>query len=1046
MSTPSAQSRDGSAWAVPPSGPPNHDSTNAAVVDAPTKAEEDDFSPPPFSLSFAFPQPARPASSFATPRAVQETSTSTASSGEPTQAPGPPSKPTSTPPAPPSSLSLPPPASLHMGAGAYTVTPFGPLTDSSSRPPASLSFPPPPASLSFDSVQPMPSSRPATASKRPLRRSSVANGDAADAAEPSSSSHTTAAQSSKRRRVSPPSQNGASTSVSSGPKSRRKTIEHSFELEIPVRPKSSASKQTGAKSEGNGASTKVEEGNPEEAPAPAVPTRTSSRKSRLRASLATEDPEDVAAIVVNAVEDVKGKGKELVEEPAEPELTPEQAADLEEAKNGKYGYILQTSYCTSRALANPCRNVLPLVSRCQDCTSKQTAYTCAFQSVRSFPLSAPENQGGEPLPYPVFLDTTAVDDTPELPTLFDRPFTIVEASLLRSACSTYLLPTLRRELEHAIQPNSARTRLALGITHSCDGCAASILCGSWICTTCAREYCLECFDALKTLDQGAVEAVPLWGHSQFLEPIGGLHIGAIEKLTRCVKSRHLPEKADRAIRQGPFVPLTRMDRHELRRLVDEMELWGKQHPLPPPKEPPTSWLQQHRFDPGAKENSWPYLRFPGDILPPKLDGGSPLVAPEARRASTAIEEDGKVVYPVSTHQAVPPPPPTLNMANATASLASTSSSTHTSYRSNTLPPALAALSQHDLFRSLWSIGEPLLIDLAPENYPSLPWTPDYFIEQFGHEVCRIGSTRVIAKTKDGEREKERNGTVGAFFATFGQERDTGDVEKIKDWPSTNDFRSAYPELWEDFMSILPAGSITRRDGVLDIAAHTPRNANPPDLGPKGYFAQASDDRKGAKGTTKLHTVNIMLWSSDGPDGSPGVAVWDLYKAEDADKIRRFLYEHIAKKEGLTVDEAIKRFDDPIHTQKFFLDVDMRKQLYKSTGVKSFRIHQRPNQAVFIPAGCAHQVCNKADCIKVATDFVSVENVARCWKVSDEFRQQIKDKFLWRSDVLQLKSMLLWAWRSAERFEPPGGATGETTMKDRSTAVQSGSGDKMDVEA
>lgn len=58
------------------------------------------------------------------------------------------------------------------------------------------------------------------------------------------------------------------------------------------------------------------------------------------------------------------------------------------------------------------------------------------------------------------------------------------------------------------------------------------------------------------------------------------------------------------------------------------------------------------------------------------------------------------------------------------------------------------------------------------------------------------------------------------------------------------------------MSILPAGSVTRRDGVLDIAAHTPRNANPPDLGPKGYFAQASDDRKGAKGTTKLHSASL----------------------------------------------------------------------------------------------------------------------------------------------------------------------------------------------
>jgi len=28
-----------------------------------------------------------------------------------------------------------------------------------------------------------------------------------------------------------------------------------------------------------------------------------------------------------------------------------------------------------------------------------------------------------------------------------------------------------------------------------------------------------------------------------------------------------------------------------------------------------------------------------------------------------------------------------------------------------------------------------------------------------------------------------------------------------------------------------------------------------------------------------------MWASDMPDGSPGVAVWDLYAAEDADKVR-----------------------------------------------------------------------------------------------------------------------------------------------------------------
>lgn len=70
---------------------------------------------------------------------------------------------------------------------------------------------------------------------------------------------------------------------------------------------------------------------------------------------------------------------------------------------------------------------------------------------------------------------------------------------------------------------------------------------------------------------------------------------------------------------------------------------------------------------------------------------------------------------------------------------------------------------------------------------------------------------------------------------------------------------------------------------------------------------------------------------------------------------------------------------PIHTQRFFLTRPLRAALLASHGVRSFRIHQRPGQAVLVPAGCAHQVMNAADCIKVATDFVSAENVARCWK-------------------------------------------------------------------
>ncbi|KIK50826.1 hypothetical protein GYMLUDRAFT_142449, partial [Collybiopsis luxurians FD-317 M1] len=47
---------------------------------------------------------------------------------------------------------------------------------------------------------------------------------------------------------------------------------------------------------------------------------------------------------------------------------------------------------------------------------------------------------------------------------------------------------------------------------------------------------------------------------------------------------------------------------------------------------------------------------------------------------------------------------------------------------------------------------------------------------------------------------------------------------------------------------------------------------------------------------------------------------------------------------------------------------------------------RPGEAVFIPAGCAHQVCNLADCIKVAIDFISPENVPRCDQFTRGLRQ------------------------------------------------------------
>ncbi|KIK53067.1 hypothetical protein GYMLUDRAFT_179392, partial [Collybiopsis luxurians FD-317 M1] len=73
----------------------------------------------------------------------------------------------------------------------------------------------------------------------------------------------------------------------------------------------------------------------------------------------------------------------------------------------------------------------------------------------------------------------------------------------------------------------------------------------------------------------------------------------------------------------------------------------------------------------------------------------------------------------------------------------------------------------------------------------------------------------------------------------------------------------------------------------------------------------------------------------------------------------------------------------------------------------------PGEAVFIPAGCAHQVCNLADCIKVAIDFISPENVPRCDQFMRGLRQLNKQ---WNEDVLQLTTMMWFAWVSCSQYK------------------------------
>jgi lysine-specific demethylase 3 len=122
-----------------------------------------------------------------------------------------------------------------------------------------------------------------------------------------------------------------------------------------------------------------------------------------------------------------------------------------------------------------------------------------------------------------------------------------------------------------------------------------------------------------------------------------------------------------------------------------------------------------------------------------------------------------------------------------------------------------------------------------------------------------------------------------------------------------------------------------------------------------YNAQATTDKRGSQGSTKLHmdmsdAINIMAYASDTVAGGPGYAIWDIFKASDAQELRMFMRRKLDIKSTL----------DPIHTQRWYLDSNTLDELHQETGIKSYRLYQRPGEAVFIPAGCAHQVCVPSD--------------------------------------------------------------------------------------
>ncbi|MCO5567633.1 hypothetical protein L7F22_021327 [Adiantum nelumboides] len=162
-------------------------------------------------------------------------------------------------------------------------------------------------------------------------------------------------------------------------------------------------------------------------------------------------------------------------------------------------------------------------------------------------------------------------------------------------------------------------------------------------------------------------------------------------------------------------------------------------------------------------------------------------------------------------------------------------------------------------------------------------------------------------------------------------------------------------------------------------------------------------------SNNLKKVNFFSPEKIEP-GVSGGALWDIFRREDVPKLQAYLNCHWREFKH-TGDKLLDRIVNPIHDQTIFINEEHKRKLKEEQGVEPWTFEQHIGEAVFIPAGCPHQVRNMKSCIKVALDFVSPENVHQCVRLTEEYRLLPKDHRA-KEDKLEIKKMVLHAASSA----------------------------------
>ncbi|XP_075030729.1 lysine-specific demethylase hairless [Calonectris borealis] len=305
-------------------------------------------------------------------------------------------------------------------------------------------------------------------------------------------------------------------------------------------------------------------------------------------------------------------------------------------------------------------------------------------------------------------------------------------------------------------------------------------------------------------------------------------------------------------------------------------------------------------------------------------------------------------------------------------------------------------SNYKLFQEHWRQGQPVLVSGLQKRLEGRLWGPESFRPAGGEQAVEVVNLRAPASRVRMSSQEFWDG-FAASAASPEPEQGGGDLLKLE-----SDFGDMELCRATNLSASLPLPEHCGPTGRLNLATYLQGQRGRRWLRPRvcvAYGVHPQDRTIGTKNLTveAADSISVLVhaaaWlpeqpaarqdlllqaDADGMDaplkerlweaGSRPGALWHIFRAEDAGRIRDFLQKACEDqgREGAAAAEPPGRY----------LDLSLRRRLREECGVSGWTLLQFLGDAVLVPAGAPHQVQSLTGTISVEQRFLSLENASR----------------------------------------------------------------------